>query len=167
MRVPLRGKARWKKIALVIVALVLADILHDELTRPYERWPLPEEFTRDGSGRLADIIPGDWEVICYVAYYHGMPEQVRTGLRDANLSEDYAKGVPEFYLSDNRFALVLLKANQRPRILALGQGALSYYPRGDRCQPRERADYRVTTLESYYGGQYIVIDLTGEEPNPS
>ena len=29
-----------------------------------ERWPLPEEFTRDGSGKLADLIPGDWEVIC-------------------------------------------------------------------------------------------------------
>jgi hypothetical protein len=59
MRLPLGGKGRWRKIALVIVAVVLADLLHDELTRPYERWPLPGEFTRDGSGRLADVVPGD------------------------------------------------------------------------------------------------------------
>ncbi|MCU0895494.1 MAG: hypothetical protein MUD06_14485, partial [Rhodospirillales bacterium] len=60
------------------------------------------------------------------------------------------------------------KASCHPPPNDLDSEPWSYYPRGDRCHRRERAAYQVRPLESYYGGQYIVIELTSdgsERPN--
>jgi hypothetical protein len=103
---------------------------------PYERWPLPEEFTRDGSGRLADLIPGDWEVICYTTPYAKISVEVGFGLADAGLSSRYRHNVPDLYLTAGEFVFAVLTLDRDPRILLLDDSNHYRFEdtyRGSRC----------------------------------
>jgi hypothetical protein len=71
--------------ALPIAAAAAVSLLGAACDQDFEKWPLPEEFTRNGSGKLADLIPGDWEVVCYTTPYARVSEEVTHGLAAAGL----------------------------------------------------------------------------------
>lgn len=114
----------------------------------FKIWPIPYELTRAGSGRLADVVPGEWDVLCYLVPYGHMRFQVRDGLRQAHLSQKHALGMPEFYLGENEYAFAVLGIDRKPRVLLIDPSRrkrLYLDLNGERCHSRDRAVYLVET----------------------
>lgn len=144
---------------LAVVGFLLGYLVLGEWAPDYKRWPIPEELASDGSGRLADVIPGEWDVICYVVPYSHMREQVRDGLRSGGLPTRQAGDVPEFYLGENEYAIVVLGVDQKPRILLIDKGPRKRFYfglEGERCHTRAQAQYDVGMSQSKYGTRATV-----------
>ena len=108
-RQPCRSGQRGRTGRACALAIVAAASLSGAACdRDFEKWPLPEEFTRDGSGKLADLIPGDWEVICYTTPYARVSEEVTHGLAAAGLPATYSRDVSTSHLAEGEYVLALL-----------------------------------------------------------
>lgn len=121
-----RGRTARARVLAIVAA---ASLLGAACDQDFEKWPLPEEFTRDGSGKLADLIPGDWEVICYTTPYAEISEEITTGLRASGLSSSYGADVPDKYLMEGEFVLGVLSSHARPSGLTLTFGTLCFWRR--------------------------------------
>ncbi len=86
---------------LVVLCFVLGWRVLGTRGPDFKIWPIADDLIRAGSGRLAGVVPGKWEVVCDLVPYGHMRSQVRDGLRQAHLSPKHALGMPEFYMGEN------------------------------------------------------------------
>lgn len=135
---------------LVVLCFVLGWRVLGTWRPDFRIWPIADELARAGSGRLSDVMRGEWDVICYLVPYGDMRSQVRDGLRQAQLSQEHARGMPEFYMGENEFAFALLGIGRKPRILLIDASSKSLYfdLNGRPCHRRQRAAYQAETSGS-------------------
>lgn len=158
-------RKRTKLLAGGLALAGLGYLLFGGGDEGFERWPIPEEFTRDGSGRLADLIPGDWEVICYTGPYARIAEEVQYGLAESGFQKDYGQGVANTYLDEGEFVFAMLRLTAPPTVLLIDVSSydgLEYDLRGRRCHERGSAGYAVETAETPYG-IYAAITLMSRD----
>lgn len=70
-----------------------------------------------------------------------------------------AGDVPEFYLGENEYAIVVLGVDQKPRILLIDKGPRKRFYfglEGERCHTRAQAQYDVGMSQSKYGTRATV-----------
>lgn len=159
---PARSIAMWPTLAAATIGCVLLGGCEPA----YENWPMPEELTRDGSGRLADIIPGDWEVICYTTPYADIVEEVRSGPAKAGLPANYASNVRDTYLLEGEYVFALLSGRKQLRTLYLDKGLhekVNFFLRGARCHKRDQARYEIKTTTTPYGPSTRITINSGSE----